>query len=220
MFASNPTPYAVVTAGGQIITDLTLPFLYIALLIELTPGPNMTWLALLSLQHGRGAGLAALAGVATGLAILAVVALFALTQASGIAPQWLWVLKYVGVAYLLYLAWEAWADSNKSIPEMDAEKQSAVGNFWHGLLLNIFNPKALLFYITILPNHLEPDATQTGQKLFLAGLYVALASGIHLILVLSAAHLFPLLHRGTHMRTVQRGFAVALAAVAVWIAVS
>ena len=101
MFASNPTPYAVVTAGGQIITDLTLPFLYIALLIELTPGPNMTWLALLSLQHGRGAGLAALAGVATGLAILAVVALFALTQASGIAPQWLWVLKYVGIAYLL-----------------------------------------------------------------------------------------------------------------------
>ena len=208
------------TGDGHIITDLTLPFLYIALLIELTPGPNMTWLALLSLQHGRGAGLAALAGVASGLAILALVALFALTQASGIAPQWLWVLKYLGIAYLLYLAWEAWADSNKSAPEIDAEKKSAMGNFRHGLLLNIFNPKALLFYITILPNYVVPDATQTGQKLLLAALYVALASGIHLAIVLLAARLFPLLHRGTHMRTIQRGFAAALAVVAFWIAFS
>ena len=53
--------------------DALLPFVLTALAVELTPGPNMAWLALLSAQSGRLVGLAAVAGVATGLLLLGVV---------------------------------------------------------------------------------------------------------------------------------------------------
>lgn len=49
-------------------------FLIAAIVMEITPGPNMTWLALLSAREGRMAGLQAVAGIATGLALLALVA--------------------------------------------------------------------------------------------------------------------------------------------------
>ena len=53
------------------LTDLYAPFLLTTLLIELTPGPNMAWLALTSASHGRRSGFAAVAGIALGLALLA-----------------------------------------------------------------------------------------------------------------------------------------------------
>ncbi len=57
------------------------PFLLAVALIELTPGPNMGWLALVSVARGRLAGFAAVAGVTLGLAIWMVAAAFGLTQA-------------------------------------------------------------------------------------------------------------------------------------------
>ena len=89
-------------------------FLVAAIVMEITPGPNMTWLALLSAREGRMAGLQAVAGIATGLTLLAVIAA---TGAAALISAWPPVyeaLRWAGVIFLLYLAWETWVGEKQT----------------------------------------------------------------------------------------------------------
>jgi threonine/homoserine/homoserine lactone efflux protein len=86
-----------------------IPFLVAVALIELTPGPNMGWLALVSLARGRLAGFAAVAGVTLGLAGWMLAAAFGLTQLLLIWPPLYQIIRWAGVVFLLWLAWEAGA---------------------------------------------------------------------------------------------------------------
>ena len=127
------------------LTVLFIPFLITTMLIELTPGPNMAWLALTSATQGKRSGFAAVAGIATGLAILAVasaVGLAALAARSSFAFS---LLRYAGVAYLLWLAWQTWVGEQEvAANRIDATAMAAW--FRHGLLLNLLNPKAAVFF--------------------------------------------------------------------------
>ena len=111
-------------------------FLLTALLIELTPGPNMAWLALTSASEGKRAGLTAVAGIASGLAVLGAVSAFGLAQLASASPLVFNLLRYAGVAYLLWLAWSAWNGSDQA--SSDAGKKGTRLSAWfrHGLLLN------------------------------------------------------------------------------------
>ena len=84
------------------------PFLLAVLLMELTPGPNMGWLALVALGRGRRAGLAAVAGVTLGLAAWMLAAAAGLAQWLARAPGASTAVAWAGAAFMLYLAWEAW----------------------------------------------------------------------------------------------------------------
>src|SRR4029078_1543208 len=81
-------------------------FLLAVLLLELTPGPNMAYLATLALSRGRAAGLVATVGVAFGLAVHAIVAGIGAGELIQHYPLLYEVLRWIGVGYLLYLAWE------------------------------------------------------------------------------------------------------------------
>src|SRR5690606_24551245 len=78
------------------------------LLVELTPGPNMGSLAALSASQGRTAGFRAVAGVTLGLAFYMLLAVLGVAEILAAAPLVYGALRWAGVAYLLYLAWEAW----------------------------------------------------------------------------------------------------------------
>ena len=129
------------------LTVLFIPFLITTMLIELTPGPNMAWLALTSATQGKRSGFAAVAGIATGLAILAVasaVGLAALAARSSFAFS---LLRYAGVAYLLWLAWQTWVGEQEvAANRIDATAMAAW--FRHGLLLNLLKPKAAVFFLS------------------------------------------------------------------------
>ena len=88
-----------------------LEFVLTVLVLELTPGPNMAYLATLALDRGRRAGLLATAGVAAGLSVHAIVAALGLGVLISQSPLLYHLLRWVGVAYLLYLAWETWQTS-------------------------------------------------------------------------------------------------------------
>jgi threonine/homoserine/homoserine lactone efflux protein len=121
----------------------------------------MAWLALLAATEGHKRGFAAVAGVALGLALvraLDALGLAALIEASPIAGE---VLHVGGMIYLLWLALQAW-----SVVEKDAGArmgQTPWRYFRQGLITNLLNPKAAVFYITILPGFLPvaPSLVQT-----------------------------------------------------------
>lgn len=81
-----------------------LGFAFASLLIELTPGPNMTSLAVLAAREGRASGYAAVIGVALGLVVLGAVAALRLAALIAAFPAFYSILRWGGVIYLLYLA--------------------------------------------------------------------------------------------------------------------
>lgn len=201
------------------LTDLYAPFLLTTLLIELTPGPNMAWLALTSASHGRRSGFAAVAGIALGLALLAGASAVGLAELATRSPFVFGLLRYAGVAYLLWLAWKAWTGEDELSP--DIANQNAFGAwFRHGLLLNMLNPKAAVFFITVLPAYIVASVPIAPQTALLSASYVAIATAIHLIIVAFAGQAHKWISVGNRSHIIRRVFAGLLAAIAIWFLIS
>lgn len=201
------------------ITDLYAPFLLTTLLIELTPGPNMAWLALASATHGKQSGFAAVAGIALGLSVLAAASAVGLAELAMRSPEIFNLLRYAGVAYLLWLAWQAWVGENELSP--DIANQNALGAwFRHGFLLNLLNPKAAVFFITVLPAYMSAEVPIAPQTGLLSVSYVAIATAIHLNIVAFASHAHGWISAGNRRHVIRRIFAGLLALIAIWFLVS
>ena len=190
-------------------------FALTALIVELTPGPNMAWLALVSASEGRRPGYAAVAGVALGLAVVGLLSSLGLAALIASYPPAYQALRWAGVAYLLYLAWEGWREAGT------AETGPAPGAplvlwFRRGLITNLLNPKAAVFYIAVLPEFL-PTAATTIEVLNLSAIYVAVATAIHALIVTAAGSAHALLADPTRERRIRRALSLALAAVAIWL---
>jgi threonine/homoserine/homoserine lactone efflux protein len=197
------------------ITELFAPFLLTALLIELTPGPNMAWLALTSASQGRQSGFAAVAGIALGLALLAAASAVGLAELATRSAFAFGLLRYAGVAYLLWLAWIAWTGDAELSP--DIANQNVPGAwFRHGLLLNLLNPKAAVFFITVLPAYISVDYSIAPQTALLSASYVAIATAIHLIIVVFAGQAHGWISVGNRSHIIRRIFAGLLVAIAIW----
>ncbi len=195
-------------------------FLLAILILELTPGPNMGYLATLALSRGRLAGLIATAGVACGLAVHAVVAGFGAGTLVQNSPLLYETLRWLGVGYLLYLAWEGWRPEKENSPER-ADLAQAGALFARGFLSNVFNPKSVLFFVSVIPTFLgnaPGDPSIPLQMTVFGVLYVGVATAIHAGVVTLAAQLRPWLVEGPRQRRTRRLLSVALALMAVWLA--
>ncbi len=195
-------------------TDHFLPFLLTAILIELTPGPNMAWLALTGASVGKRAALAATAGIALGLAIVAAIAAFGLAELAQLSPHIFDLLRYGGAAYLFWLAWQAWTGKGDVSPEQ--AHNGAQMWFRHGLFLNLLNPKAALFFVAILPNYVDASRPVMPQTFLLSATYVAIATFVHLALALLSSQAHDWFRRGDNASALRRICAVLIAGVALW----
>ncbi len=193
------------------------PFLIAVLLIELTPGPNMGYLAALSASHGRTAGFRAVAGVTLGLAFYMLLAVLGVAEILAAAPLAYGVLRWAGVAYLLYLAWEAWRGASETSPGHARDVDHAP--FWRGLIANVLNPKALVFYVTLLPGFIAADhAPFWVQALILGFLHLLVSLIIHSLIVLGAAQAGAVIAKSRGAAPVRRALAIGIALIAVWLA--
>jgi threonine/homoserine/homoserine lactone efflux protein len=198
-----------------------LAFALTAFLIEITPGPNMTYLAALSLSHGVPTGFAAVAGIAIGLMCYGVAAALGLASLIDSSPVLYEVLRWGGVLYLLWLAWDAWNSQS------DASSETIEGNsrpwlaFRRGLITNLLNPKAAVFYVAVLPEFVRPDGgSLVTQTLLLSFIYVGIATGIHSAIVALAGSVQEIVAAGERRRLVRRGLALMLAGIAIWFAMT
>lgn len=188
-------------------------FALAVLLIELTPGPNMAWLAGLAATEGRRCGLSAVAGVALGLlanGVLAALGLAALLQA---APQ-LWnILRFAGAAMMLWLAIEAWRgtdDGSRSTRPVSSPRRA----FATGALINLLNPKAYIFFLVVAPQFLNGEALGIRNALILSVISVAIATSIHLSIVIAGSAAHEWLSDPQRTKIVRRAFAAIMLAVA------
>jgi threonine/homoserine/homoserine lactone efflux protein len=174
----------------------------------------MTWLAIVAASEGRWRGLAAVAGVALGLSVLGVAAAFGFAAIVSDSPLIYEGLRYAGALVLLDLAWEGWSKPASGVTGSDGD--GLLRYFWRGFVTNIVNPKALLFYITVLPTFARAGGDGIGEELTLTAVYVAVATAVHAVIVALAGTLAPLLNDPRREGNVRRVLSVLLAAVAVW----
>ena len=164
--------------NGFGVDPAVLPAFALAMvLVELTPGPNLAYLTLLGAARGRRAGLLAVAGVTVGLLFWLLVALVGLTWTPLHSLAGLEALRWVGAAYLLWLAW----DAVRPAPEAGAPGRSLGARpFVRGLAANLLNPKAAIFYLALLPGFMAPQAGPFFvQILILGGVHIAISIAIH-----------------------------------------
>lgn len=197
-----------------------LSFIITASIIEITPGPNMAYLAILSLGEGRRAGFAAVAGIALGLFTIGIAAAFgvaALVASSNIAYQ---TLRWGGVFYLLWLAWDGWNTEKETAPERTNGHAYGEKFFKRGLITNLLNPKAAIFYIAVLPSFVNASSSLLGQTVTLTFVYVFIATFIHFFIVLLAGTARQFFEKPGQIIIVRRVLSLMLICVALWFAVS
>lgn len=137
----------------------------VVFLAALTPGPDSALILSKSLNHGVRAGLIATLGIAVGLlAHLGAVA-FGLVQLFQLYPLSLLVLKWVGAAYLLWIAYHLILKAGEGIEiRQKRNEDKPFLHFKHGLLTNILNPKALIFFTSIFPQFVDLEAAGALSK--------------------------------------------------------
>ena len=195
----------------------TLPaFLMTCLLIEATPGPNMTYLAILSLKSGRAAGYAATAGIALGLLIIGLAAAYGADTLLSGTPAVYQGLRWAGFFYLLWLAWDIWKTTTGAEPSNQSESISKLVYFRRGLITNILNPKAAIFYLTILPGFISLSEDLMPQSISLTFIYVAIATIVHLGVVTLSGHFKIDNVQGERQGIIRYGFTIALIVTALW----
>ena len=195
-------------------------FALTCVVIELTPGPNMAYLAVLSAVSGRRAGFAATLGIALGLFLVgigAALGLAALIAGSHLLYQ---ALRWGGVAYLLWLAWDGWGDATETSPARTQGNVAETAIFTRGLITNLLNPKAAVFFVAVLPTFVDAAQPVLGQTVLLSVFYVIVATAIHATIVALAGSAQPFLETPDRNRIVRRGLSLALAAIAIWFAFS
>lgn len=202
--------------GSSTIFGMPLAFLWMSLVIELTPGPNMTYLAVLSATEGRRAGLSAVIGIATGLAVVGLLA--ALGVAATIAnSKFLYgLMRWGGVLYLAWLAYGTWTGATSASSEIEGRDQKGWIYFKRGLITNLLNPKAAVFYIAVLPLFVSPDRPVLPQTLVLTVAYVGIATAIHSVIAILAGGAREFLENEAMMAASRRVAALAIGAVALW----
>jgi len=190
-----------------------LSFAFASLIIELTPGPNMTYLALVAASDGRRAGFATVAGVALGLATLGLAAAFGVAQLISASPIAYETLRWAGVLFLLYLAWDGWRGEGDVV----AVASNSDGRYFRrGLITNLLNPKAAVFYVAVLPTFIDAARPMLAQTVTFTLVYVAVATLVHAAIVILAGALEPVLNDPRRERAARRALSILLAMVAVW----
>lgn len=193
-------------------------FLIAVAIIELTPGPNMGWLAALTLREGRKPAFAAVAGISAGLSLQLVAAVTGLTALITSVPAVHQLLHWGGVAFMLWLAWDAWKDGG-------SVALAAVGQergFRRGLIANVLNPKALAFYVLLINQFVRTDSGVPiwAQSLILGLIHLTVATLVHAGIVLLAARAGDGLERWRTSVAARLTFALMLVAIAVWLALT
>ncbi|EIM72650.1 lysine exporter protein LysE/YggA [Nitratireductor aquibiodomus RA22] len=169
------------------MSSTMLIFVITSIALAFTPGPDMLLCLSRSIRSGRMAGIASAIGSTLGLYLQAVVAAMGLSGLLAVLPEVYIVVKYLGAAYLLYLAWrmirsDAFLGRDMAMPE-----KSYMWIFVQGVLTNLTNPKAIVFFISFFPQFIDPERSILLQSLALGTIINVFSLSVLVLICLAAA---------------------------------
>ncbi len=199
-----------------------LLFFPAALLLALSPGPDNLFVMAQSAQNGRRAGLVVTLGLSTGLIGHTCAVAFGLAAVIRASAMAFTLLKGVGAAYLLFLAWQAWraggaAGNGPAVPEL-----STRALYVRGIIMNLGNPKVSLFFLAFLPQFVDPSrGSMAARFLQLGVLFIVATMLVFGALSMLAGGLGERFRNSTSaIRTVNRAASLIFVGLAVRLAIS
>ncbi|GLC24199.1 LysE family translocator [Roseisolibacter agri] len=149
--------------------DALLLFLATGLALNLTPGPDMLYVAARSASEGRGAGVASALGIAAGTLVHIALVAFGLAALLAAVPVAYTIVRLAGAAYLVYLGVRAlWRPS--ALAERALAPASRWAVFRQGVVTNVLNPKVALFFLAFLPQFVDPARGSAALQVLALGL--------------------------------------------------
>ncbi|MDM8086862.1 LysE family translocator [Parasutterella secunda] len=144
--------------------DLWVSFTIAAAVLAVAPGPDNLFVLLQSAMYGARAGIFVTLGLCVGVFIQTLLAAFGVAAVVAASPTLLMIIQFAGAAYLLYLAWGAWNAPVGGESGESSKKYPRLTNFqlWRrGILMNITNPKVLIFFLAFFPQFIIKGSTES-----------------------------------------------------------
>lgn len=167
---------------------VSIEFLITSLIIVASPGTGVLYTLATGLSRGSRASVVAAFGCTLGIVphmAAAIMGLAALLHTSALAFQ---IFKYIGVAYLLYMAWDAWREHGALKVEKQLGSRSAAQITLTAILINILNPKLSIFFLAFLPQFVSADEPDLiPHMLELSAVFMAMTFLVFVVYGLFAA---------------------------------
>jgi threonine/homoserine/homoserine lactone efflux protein len=201
---------------------MSIEFLLTSLIIVASPGTGVLYTLAAGLSRGSRASVVAAFGCTLGIVphmAAAIMGLAALLHTSAVAFE---TLKYLGVAYLLYMAWNALKEKGALSVEKEVGSRSATQVIVSAILINILNPKLSIFFFAFLPQFVSADEPHPLSRMFeLSSVFMLLTFAVFVGYGLFAASIRNhVISRPQVLTWMRRTFAAAFVALGVKLALA
>jgi homoserine/homoserine lactone efflux protein len=158
--------------------DLLLGFALATAILILIPGPNVSLIAANSIAYGTRYGLLTVAGTSSAIVLQLALTALGLTATLTVLADWFEWIRWMGVAYLLYLGIRQWIAAPVDLTRTPPQPRSVRAIALRGFLISLTNPKTLLFYGAFFPQFLTADAPVGTQVATLSLTFLVVAAGL------------------------------------------
>lgn len=162
---------------------LVLSFLGVAIFLTLMPGPDILFVIAQSISQNKKAGIATALGLCTGLMVhitAATLGISAMVYQSSLAFS---IVKYVGAAYLLFLAWQSFKEKESVLIDGSQKTLNYKSLYKKGILMNILNPKVSLFFLALLPQFVVSTGSPVSVQMLILGIIFMVQALVIFIIV-------------------------------------
>ena len=168
---------------------MLIGFFIASVLLALSPGPDNLYVLAESSINGARAGIFIVLGLCSGLIVHTSLVALGVAQVIQTSPVLFSALTIIGAGYLLYLAFGAWRAQvveNRS-DDSASPQQSSFSYYRRGVVMNIVNPKVLLFFLAFLPQFVQPEQPVIAQIFLLGGVFAVAAFLVFALIALAAS---------------------------------
>lgn len=151
--------------------ETLVSFAFASFILALSPGPDNIFVLAQSLAHGSKSGIAVTSGLISGCIVHTTLLAFGVSAIITNSDAGFYLLKIIGAAYLLYLAFQVYkSDAEIAISEENSPKKSFWQLFKIGLVMNLVNPKVLIFFLAFFPGFLWDAGQNTIFQFYVLGM--------------------------------------------------
>ncbi len=154
---------------------LLLTFILAVTVLMLIPGPNVALIIANSVAYGPRFGLLTVAGTSSAIVVQLVITALGMAEVMHVLGAWFEWLRWVGVAYLVFLGVKEWRTKPVDLTTTLPEPKSPRAIYMRALLVSLTNPKTLLFYGAFFPQFITPEHEVTTQVAVLSATFLILA---------------------------------------------
>ena len=150
--------------------DTLYLFILATLALAISPGPDNIYVLTQSLSYGSKSGIAVTAGLISGCIVHTTLLAFGISAVITASPVLYTIIKILGACYLLYLAWSVYKTDPKLSLKGDSSAKTYSQLFRQGVIMNLVNPKVLIFFLAFFPGFLWDETENTVLQFYILGI--------------------------------------------------